>query len=170
MKVLTRSFIKIRKMAKFNVGFSFIIFLAVSCSIEKVNLSPVTESSLTNQGQSKTVKASYDTKKNIIVYSSAISNLIATFPKFRNEAVNKEIANLKFHLKDYLDAMEAYNINGMDRSQRKYEQAYKKIQSLRKHLKHDEDQVLNRYLVSIKTNISLLASNFPKDSLPSSKN
>lgn len=157
-------------MAKFNIGFSFIIVLAVSCSIEKVNLSPVTESFLTGQGQSKTIQTGYSTKKNLIIYSSEISNLIATFPKFKNEAVNKEVANLKYHLKEYIGAMEAYNINGLDRSYRKYEQSYKKIQSLRKHLKPDEDQVLNRYLVRIKTNITLLESNFPKDSLSSSKN
>ncbi|WP_304343469.1 hypothetical protein [Chryseobacterium koreense] len=157
-------------MAKFNLGFSFIIVFAVSCSIEKVNLSPVTESSLTTQGQSKTIQTDYGTKKNLIVYSSEISNLIATFPKFKNEAVNKEVANLKFHLKEYIGAMEAYNINGLDRSYRKYEQSYKKIQSLRKYLKPDDDQVLNRYLVRIKTNISLLESYFPKDSLSSIKN
>ena len=80
------------------------------------------------------------------------------------------MANLKYHLKDYVGAMEAYNINGLNAAQRKFQKSYKKLQNLRKYLNADDDQVLNRYLVRIKTNMTLLESNIVKDSLSTTKN
>ena len=125
-------------------------------------MSPVGDSISTDN---KNSGISYTDKKSQIVYSSEITNLISTFPKFKNDAVNAEVINLKYHLKDYVNAMEAYNINGLNKAQRQFQKSYKKIQNLRKYLNPDDDQVLNRYLVRIKTNMSLLESNLQKDSL-----
>ncbi len=146
-------------MRKLNFGSLLLLLLILSCSVEKINLSPIAE--LSNSSE----KDSYSNRKNLIVYSSEISNLITSFPKFRNDAVNLEVTNLKYHLKDYIGAMDAYNINGLNNAQRNFEKSYKKLQKLRKYLNEDEDQVLNRYLVRIKTNITFLESNISKDSL-----
>ena len=60
--------------------------------------------------------------------------------------------------------MEAYNMNGLNNAQRNFEKSYKNLQNLRKFLNQDEDQVLNRYLVRIKTNMTFLESNISKGS------
>lgn len=145
-------------MRKLNFGYILILLFALSCSAEKINLSPVGAMSGPNEIYS------YNDRKNLIVYSSEISNLVTSFPKFRNDAVNAEVVNLKYHLKDYIGSMEAYNINGLNNAQRNFEKSYKKLQKLRKYLNQDEDQVLNRYLVRIKTNMTFLESNISKDS------
>lgn len=134
------------------------MLLALSCSAEKINLSPIGTMSSSSEIYT------YSDRKNLIVYSSEISNLITSFPKFRNDAVNDEVRRLKYHLKDYIDAMGAYNINSLNTSQRNFEKSYKKLQKLRKYLNKDDDQVLNRYLVRIKTNMSFLESTISKDS------
>lgn len=146
-------------MCKLKFGYILLFFLVTSCSVEKINLSPVGRMS------SQSEMSSYSDRKNLIVYSSEITNLIASFPKFRNDAVNTEVVNLKYHLKDYIGAMEAYNVNGLNNAQRNFEKSYKKLQKLRKYLNPDDDQVLNRYLVRIKTNMTFLDSTISKDSL-----
>ncbi len=163
MKRLTRSFIKIIKMSRLRFFYtsSLLVFSLVSCSVEKLNLSPVNDAVV----DAKLNAVPYTQRKGLILYSSEITGLISSFPKLRNDAVNSEVGNLKYHLKDYIGAMEAYNINGMNSAQRKFEKSYKKIQKLRTYLNSEDDQVLNRYLVRIKTNMTLLESNFPKDSL-----
>lgn len=91
-----------------------------------------------------------------ITYSSTISNLVSTFPKFKNVAVNNQVRELKQNLTNYLYAIQTSNAKEKKKSLKSFEDNYKSIQKLRKHLKTDDDQVLNRYLVKIKTNISLL--------------
>lgn len=97
-----------------------------------------------------------------IVYASSISNLIATFPKFRNDAVNKEVSSLKGSLSDYLGAVRDFNQSSKHRSLEDFEKYYKKIQKLRKFMVKDDDEVLNRYMVKIKTNINLLEASQSK--------
>ena len=147
-------------MNKLSFSYILIFCLLLSCTADKINLSPVGNSLDSNN----TSSYSFSERKNLIIYSSEITNLVSSFPKFRNEAVNAEVIALKYHLKDYIGAMEAYNINGLNIAQRNFEKSYKKLQKLRKFLNPDEDQVLNRYLVRIKTNMTLLASDIPKDS------
>ena len=91
-----------------------------------------------------------------ITYSSTISNLVSTFPKFKNVAVNNQVRELKQNLTNYLYAIQTSNAKEKKKSLKSFEDNYKSIQKLRKHLKTDDDQVLNRYLVKIKTNVSLL--------------
>ena len=145
-------------MRKLNFCYILLTLVAVSCSAEKINLSPIGTMSSASEIYS------YGDRKNIIVYSSEISNLITSFPKFKNGAVNDEVIRLKSHLKDYIGAMESYNINGLNTSQRNFEKSYKILQNLRKYLNKDDDQILNRYLVRIKTNMSFLESTISKDS------
>jgi len=97
-----------------------------------------------------------------IVYASSISNLIATFPKFRNDAVNREVSSLKISLTDYLGAVRDFNQSIKHKSLEDFEKYYKKIQKLRKFMIKDDDEVLNRYMVKIKTNINLLEASQSK--------
>jgi len=91
-----------------------------------------------------------------IVYASSISNLISTFPKFRNDAVNREVTSLKNSLTDYLNSVREFNQFSKNRSLNDFEKNYKKIQKLRKFMMQEDDEVLNRYMVKIKTNMNLL--------------
>lgn len=97
-----------------------------------------------------------------IVYASSISNLIATFPKFRNDAVNREVSSLKVSLSDYLSAVRDFNQSTKYKSLENFEKYYKKIQKLRKFMVQDDEEVLNRYMVKIKTNINLLEASQSK--------
>ncbi|WP_300672266.1 hypothetical protein [Soonwooa sp.] len=101
-----------------------------------------------------------NTERNVsperITYSSTISNLVSTFPKFKNVAVNNQVSELKKSLTNYLYAVRSSNEKEKKKSQKQFEDNYKNIQRLRKYLNKDDDQVLNRYLVNIKTNMNLL--------------
>lgn len=148
---------------KRSISYIGLILIASACTAEKINLSP-----LGNSFTERNVAASAYTsgeKKDLIIYSSEITNLISTFPKFRNYAVNLEVKNLKTHLKDYIGALKSYDNKGISRSNRKFEQSYRKLQNLRKNLNRDDDEVLNRYLVRIKTNMSRLNNLMPEDSI-----
>ena len=153
-------------MAKLNLSFVLLLLLLSSCSVEKMNLSPIGDNA--SQLSESAIPYSFDEKKILIVHSSEITNLISTFPKLRNDAVNAEVSNLKFHLKEYIIAMKSYNLILMDSSHRKFEKSYRKLQNLRKYLNRDDDEVLNRYLVRIKTSMTLINNNIPQDSISAS--
>ncbi len=97
-----------------------------------------------------------------IVYASSISNLVSTFPKFRNDAVNREVGALKTSLTSYLNAIRDFNFSDKRKSMDEFEKYYKKIQKLRKFMTKDDDEVLNRYMVKIKTSINLLEASQSK--------
>lgn len=102
-----------------------------------------------------------------IVYASSISNLISTFPKFGNDDMNKEVSNLKIALSDYLSGIRSFNQSKKQKSLDDFEKYYKKIQKMRKLLIKDDDEVLNRYLVKIKTNMNLLENSQAKEATTS---
>lgn len=150
-------------MTKLSLSFCVLLFLLISCSVEKINLSPVGDSGL--KSSDKLIPYTITEKKNLIFYSSEITNLISSFPKFKNDAVNKEIINLKTHLREYIAAMEEYDLKNLNQAEKKFQNSYKKLQKLRKFLNKDDDEVLNRYLVRLKINMSQMNSNIPQDSL-----
>ncbi len=146
-------------MKKIFFYFLFSFFFLISCASEKYSSSPVTSSiNGENDAKSKSFQELYGNSMKDNLNASEITNLISSFPTFRNEAVNKEIQKLKVYLQNYLYAYEAFNIEGKNRAFKEFENSYKKIQKLRQYLNSDEDNVLNRYLVRIKTNISILES------------
>ncbi|WP_175620755.1 hypothetical protein [Chryseobacterium schmidteae] len=134
-----------------------LILITSSCATEKLNLSPLSN---TFSSDSKSVDSenSKSISINITenVNASEITNLISTFPKFTNTAVNDEVSTLKYTLQNYLYAVAAGNNSGKNKTIRNLEKSYKNIQKLRKYLKKDEDEVLNRYLVRLKTNITVI--------------
>lgn len=135
-----------------------LLMMVVSCTSEKINLSPVSSifSSQDTKEESQTLEKKFDTASQRIFRSSEISNLISTFPKFKNDGVNLEVSKLKSYLKVYLQADADYNKSAKEKALNNFENSYKKIQRLRKFLNSDDDDVLNRYLVRIKTNMALL--------------
>lgn len=155
-------------MTQLKVSYILLIFFIFSCSAEKINLSPLGDNSDPSNEQHSLY--SVTERKNITLYSSEITNLIGSFPKFRNQGVNAEVLNLKSYLKDYIGAVVSYNMLESEASRKKVEKSYKKLQTLRKFLNKDEDEVLNRYLVRIKTNMNFLHGNLLPNSPPTSKN
>lgn len=133
-----------------------LLIIISSCATEKLNLSP-----LSNSFPSE-AKGDSDNDKGINinisenVNASEITNLISTFPKFTNTAVNEEVTSLKYTLQNYLYAIESGNKLGKNKRIKDLEKTYKNIQKLRKYLKKDEDEVLNRYLVRLKTNVTII--------------
>lgn len=131
------------------------IFLTcfISCSTEKVMPFDGDSISLTSLTP---VNRNFKEQSDVIFYSSEITNLISTFPKLKNKAVNDEVNNLKIYIKDYIYASQEYNVNARNKASFGIEKSYKKIQKLRKYLDKDEDDIVNRYLVRIKGNITKL--------------
>ncbi|MET3537589.1 hypothetical protein [Chryseobacterium limigenitum] len=139
--------------------FGVLIILTTSCATEKLNFSPLSNnfySEAKGSDSDRGVKKSIDINIKENVNASEISNLISTFPKFKNAELNEEVTNLKYSLQNYLYAIDASNISGKNRSIKSFEKSYKKIQKLRQSLNKDDDEVLNRYLVRLKTNITVI--------------
>jgi hypothetical protein len=137
----------------FAVTFVFALLL-ISCSSEKVNLSPVSDNITNDLYSSDNIV----TKTEKIAYQSEITNLISTFPKFKNDGVDKEVDNLKTSLTDYIAAITKKDVVARKKAYKGYIKYYTKIQKLRKYLTKDMDDVLNRYMVRIKTNVNFLES------------
>lgn len=143
-----------------------IIIITSSCATEKLNLSPLsnnfyseTKGSDSDRGSKKSFNINIKENTN----ASEISNIISTFPKFKSNGLNDEITSLKYSLQNYLYAIDANNSAGKTRALKSFEKSYKKIQKQRQDLDRDDDEVLNRYLVRLKTNISVI-----EDALPGS--
>lgn len=147
--------------------FGIFIITLSSCATEKLNVSPLS-SNLYSEARRAESEISLDDKISINitenVNAAEITNLISTFPKFKNTALNEEINSLKYTLQNYLYAIDSNNISGKNKTFKNFEKSYKKIQKLRKYISKDEDEVLNRYLVRLKTNIAVI-----EDSIHSNK-
>jgi len=146
--------------------FGLLILIITSCATEKPNVSPLSTSFYSDAKKAENEAGINSISINISenVNAAEITNLISSFPKFKNTAVNEEINTLKYTLQNYLYAIDAGNISGKNKTFKNLEKSYKKIQKLRKYLKKDEDEVLNRYLVRLKTNVT-----FIEDSINSKK-
>ncbi|MBW7676884.1 hypothetical protein [Chryseobacterium chendengshani] len=139
--------------------FGLLLLITISCATEKPNVSP-----LSNGFYSEAKKAEADAESNDSfsininenINAAEITNLISTFPKFKNSAVNVEVSTLKYTLQNYLYAIDADNISGKNKTLNSLEKSYKKIQKLRKYLNKDDNEVLNRYLVRLKTNVTFI--------------
>lgn len=139
--------------------FCGIILIITSCATEKPNFSPLsssfyseTKGSDSDRGAKNSIEISVKGNVN----ASEISNLIATFPNFKNTDLNSEITTLKYSLQNYLYAIDVNNPSGKKKAIRDFEKSYKKVQKLRQSLNVDDDEILNRYLVRLKTNISAI--------------
>ena len=142
-------------MIKPSIVLFFTISLLSSCATDKFTPSPVSGSPFSgNSAGSLEERFGANLKQNI--HAAEITNLIANFPRFTNDAVNREVSVLKAYLQEYIYAYDDYNLTAKKKAHRNVEKCYRKIQNLRKYLNKDEDVVLNRYLTRIKTNITIL--------------
>lgn len=141
------------------LGISFCLLL-VSCSVEKVSVSPAT--TLLSEVSYDTFADAADgieTKIEFINYSSEINNAFQnSLISFSKKEVNEEVSALKFTISEYLYAVKEHNMVGKEKSFFNYEKSYKKLQKLKNKLNPEEQDILNRFLVKIKTNISLIES------------
>lgn len=134
-----------------------ILTTLASCSTEKITFSPV-GGNLSSLNSATPLNRNFKEKSDVVFYSSELTNQMSTFPKFKNSAVNEEVAVLKKYIKDYVYALQVYNIDEKAQALDRVERSYKKIQKLRNFLNSDDDNVINRYLVRIKSNIAKLES------------
>ena len=144
-----------------------LLIIITSCATEKPNMSPLSTSFYSEAKKAEAeagASSSFSININENVNAAEISNLISTFPKFKNIALNEEINTLKYSLQNYLYAVDAGNIPGKNKTLKNLEKSYKKIQKLRSYLAKDDDAILNRYLVRLKTNVT-----FIEDSINSKK-
>lgn len=141
------------------LGISFCLLL-VSCSVEKVSVSPAT--ALLSEVSYDTFADAADdieTKIEFINYSSEINNTFQnSLISFSKKEVNEEVSALKFTISEYLYAVKEHNMVGKEKSFFNYEKSYKKLQKLKNKLNPEEQDTLNRFLVKIKTNITLIES------------
>ena len=141
------------------LGISFCLLL-VSCSVEKVSVSPAT--ALLSEVSYDTFADAADgieTKIEFINYSSEINNAFQNnLISFSKKEVNEEVSALKFTISEYLYDVKEHNMVGKEKSFFNYEKSYKKLQKLKNKLNPEEQDTLNRFLVKIKTNISLIES------------
>lgn len=130
-----------------------IILILWSCATEKSNTSPVPATN-TEQKSDETgdilLKISENTN------AAEVSNLISTFPVFSKKEVNDEVSVLKYSLQNYLYAVDSGNRSAKNKQLKGMQKSYRKIQILRKSLSTDENDILNRYLVRIKTNVTVI--------------
>ncbi len=141
----------------------FATFL-LSCMAEKGNTSPLV-TTFGEGGTAVTISEKYYENFRKNTNAAEITNLTSTFPVFSHKAVDKEVDNLKINLNNYIYAIESFNIRGKERSLKAVEESYKKLQHYRKKLNPDQDEVMNRYLVRIKTNMTILESEFAQNGL-----
>lgn len=131
--------------------------MMISCTTEKVSLSPsLNDFPGINTKKIVNLPANFKNKSSELFYASELSNLVSSFPTFSNTTLNKEVNKLKFYIKDYVYALQEYNVTGRENALNNIEKSYKKIQNLRRFLNTDDNEVINRYLVRIKSNISQL--------------
>lgn len=146
------------------IVYSFLAIGLVSCTLEKINISPLSNM-LVPQNNVSVQTLTYDvhTKTDAITYSSELTNHISSFPKTSNEEVNREVNVLRKQIKSYVYALQEHNIREQEKVFFEVESSYKRIQRLRKNLIPEEEQLINRYLVKIKGNITKLESLSKKD-------
>lgn len=140
-------------MMKSFLYFFIIISTFISCTSEKVTVSPMTG---ILSSEPAVVNRNFQDQTDAVFYSSELTNAMSTFPKLQNTAVNEEVARLKKGVRNYVYALQQYNIDARKDALDEVEKSYKKIQTLRKFLNKDDDDVINRYLVRIKSNITKL--------------
>lgn len=140
------------------ISLLFATVLWTSCSVEKVNLSPLSNSftsySLGTSNLVENSSKSFDK----VNYVSEITNTLSEFPTFEFQNLNAEIYKMKLYISDYIYAIKQNDTESKSKAYKNFTSTYKNIQNLKSNLSSDEIELLNRYLVKIKTNISLIDS------------
>lgn len=139
------------------IGLLLVSLLWTSCSVEKLNLSPLSNSfSSYNSTTSFTDRTT--TSVNTVTYTSELSNLLSEFPIFSSRSMNSEIYKLKLHITDYLYAVKQKDLISKNEAYALYKKTFINIQKLKSSLPQDELELLNRFMAKVKTNITLIES------------
>lgn len=142
-------------MVKKLILFILLSVIIVSCSAEKIAFFSETNS------KQNLINFQKDVSQNVnkVNYMSELSDIVSYIPEFKNEKLNKVIEKTKFDITDYVYAIREYNRVGEERSFDRLQSDFKKLTKFKNLMSEDEYEVLMRYLVKIKSNISLLKSN-----------
>lgn len=136
-----------------------------SCSSEMSTLSPMSSGFMaTTTTQSPALSNKFKNKTTEVFYASELLSQISTFPKFQNSDLNQEVSLLKNNISEYVYAVQNHNLIKQEEYLYRIEKSYKKIQSIRKTLSPKDDEIINRHLVRIKSNLYQLQS-IKRDSL-----
>ncbi len=137
------------------IGFLIILNIVVfSCASEGYSSSPLSNAFTTEAAVHVDQESLFSNFIIENINASELSKLISTFPSFKKDNLDKEITYMKANLQTYLFAIESGNRVAKDKSLTNFEKRYKKIQNLKKTLSPDQEDLLNSYLVRVKTNIS----------------
>ncbi len=133
-------------------GLCLLIFF--SCNIETLSLT----SAMDDDQQPASILSDIKFAENIeqTKYTSELTNLVRVFPRFRNVNLNRDVSKLKLAIENYVYAVKAKNKNARGKTYKEYIRSYKNIQRQAKYLNPDEKELLNRYMVRIKTNMNML--------------
>lgn len=135
------------------ISFFVAIFLWMSCSVEKPNLSPLSNSLAISQSFKSTTESI-----DAVNYSSELTNLLSEFPIFSNKTMNSEVYKLKLYITDYLYAIKNNDSKSKNEAYESLKITYKKIHQNKIVLEGDEKELLERFMAKVKTNISLIES------------
>lgn len=137
----------------------FLVTLMLSCTSDKLNTSIVLErSSLTPQQSLRHSIIDDVTDIYTVQYSLRLNATLDSFPILKVDHIDKEIKRLKFYATEIMYALKEQNPKGREKAQYHFQQTYQKIQRLKTKLDPDQQELLNRYLTRVKTDISLLES------------
>ena len=139
------------------ISLIVISILWTSCSVEKLNLSPLSNSLTSNQSV-YTISSKTSESFNTINYTSELSNLLSEFPIFSNKTMNAEIYKLKLHITDYLYAIKQKDFISKNDAYELYKKSFVEIQKKKEVLPEDEKELLNRFMAKVKTSVSLIES------------
>lgn len=139
------------------ISLIVITILWTSCSVEKLNLSPLSNSLTSNQSV-YTISSKTSESINTINYTSELSNLLSEFPIFSNKTMNAEIYKLKLHITDYLYAIKQKDFISKNDAYELYKKSFVEIQKKKEVLPEDEKELLNRFMAKVKTSVSLIES------------
>jgi len=153
-------------ISKYCVGFIILSnLLNISCSAEvfgpvyRAGNGQMPDELVRNFGDNRrTLEKNYNKKipAEKVKYISDISEMINIFPNFRNPDIDDEIRELKIALQYYIYSTIEGNINQKISSYKDYAKSYNQLQVLKRHLRDDDIELIDQYLIRIKANINSL--------------
>lgn len=139
------------------ISLMAISILLTSCSVEKLNLSPISNS-LSSYNSTSSLATKTSESFNTINYTSELSNLLSEFPVFSHKSMNSEIYKLKLYITDYIYAIKQKDQVSKNDAYELYKKTFINIQKIKNNLSEDEQELLNRFMAKVKTNMSLVES------------
>ena len=140
---------------KINLAIATLLLSLASCRTETQSVSAINGKAVSGviANNTKDPVQSVDEKINNAKYKANVSNLLVEMPNISKD-INPELSTLKGSIEQYLQAEKTQQ----EQSYKKYMDSYKAVQNKMYLLTSSQQEYINRYLVPIKTNMSLLKS------------